>query len=266
MYNLKKYAEKEISVFNNMLNNKRDEQGTVSNDESGNYEYRLDDDRNSKSEDDNVSYQKLLDQSRSENDGLSITESAMNKKDKGKFNMADYRSDKTSNVPLMDYNIEAEHTLRKENEKNIKKEQSNQDRDTSFWDDFVGKQLPEELKTEIVRNLAPSQLVSNYDSRDEFEKENNSIKKASVNSLKDADAMIYSIYRFAYDNNREINAEEQQIINDINSSKARVLLAQDYDDDYRNDQSDIKADELEEELDNLKDIEEDEKECKECKK
>jgi hypothetical protein len=94
-------------------------------------------------------------------------------------------------------------------------------RDTSFWDDYVGKQMLGEEKKQ-VDNVQPSQLLSNYDSRKEFIEKNPAIKKAS-SFMKDADTLLYGIYRNAAMEGRGLNSLEKQQVIDINSGKIRFM-------------------------------------------
>ena len=99
-------------------------------------------------------------------------------------------------------------------------------RDTSFWDDYVNTQIPADDVTKISDNHQPSQLVENYDSREDFNKQNNDIKKSAqvkVQTLSDADAMIFHIYRKAAQLKRELTSQEREQIQSINSGKIRLL-------------------------------------------
>ncbi len=99
-------------------------------------------------------------------------------------------------------------------------------RDTSFWDDYVNKQIPADDVTKISDNNQPSQLVENYDSREDFNKKNNDVKKsaqAKVQTLSDADAMIFHIYRNAAQQKRELTPKETEQLQSINSGKIRLL-------------------------------------------
>ena len=160
----------------------------------------------------------------------------------------------------------------------FKKENKTDTKDNKeFWDFYlnVGSH-------EITNNVQSSQLLSNYETREDFNKNNKSIQKEA--SIKDADAMIYHIYRTAYYNGRSsLTEEETQIINDINASKIKLLASIDgpyekedmwdgnpieedkkkeidpnaVDVEFRNDTTDMLGDEIEEEIRsklNLKDM------------
>jgi len=206
MFNLKKQS---CSNVEKRLEESNKDSGLSVDDNSGNIDYRLEELRTHP--DGMETTQKQLDSVREANENQEITEGALNNTKKGKFNLMKHRVDERQ-PPLMDYY--------KTNKKEVVKE-SEKKRDTDFWDKYVGDQLEGE-PTKIVSNTSVSQLVSNYDTREEFEKNNKSIKEASV-KLSDSDAMLYYIYRKAALENREINEEEKQIVTDINSGKVRIL-------------------------------------------
>ena len=156
---------------------------------------------------------------------------------KGTGSSIDTRGDK--GVVLMDMPLEA---ARKNQREFIKEDKGNLSAENkAFWDALVagGKK--------IKNNVQGSQLASNYDSRDEFNKSNPSFdKKASL--LSDADAMLYHIYKQASSQGRELTSDEQLIVNSINANKMRILADNKdiaADEDYISDQSDI-ADDIEE--------------------
>jgi len=109
--------------------------------------------------------------------------------------------------------------------KDFKKANDATDRDTSFWDDYVGVQMDEADITRIVANDQPSQLVENYKDREDFKKGTKETKKtAQVEQfLSDADAMLFNIYRNAQ--GRDLSEIERKQVNDINSEKIRTLIS-----------------------------------------
>jgi len=212
-FNLKKHAEGYIDQVETRLQDQSKSMGIESTDDSGNYEYRLKETRKDPSGDE--TYQKLLEKNRESNSGDEITEAAMNRKDKT-INDMEVRSDAMENTPLQDYSIPQDKKYEKEF---VKAEQSDK-RDTEFWDKYVGDQMLG-MTTKIIDNKQPSQLISNYEDRDDF---NKNVKMAEkVQSLKDADAVLFYIYKKAYMEDREVNEEEKQIIADVNSGKIRIL-------------------------------------------
>lgn len=183
-------------------------------DDSGSYEYRLRDGRKYP-EGDAISEKQLVEK-RINASSAGITEYELNNK-KDTINDMRVRSDETNNTPLMDYSKEAENKCAEKFSKENKKDK----RDTSFWDDNVGQQMIGET-TKIVANDQSSQLISNYESRKEFNKKLK-MAKTTLKTLKDADAMLYSLYRKSVDEHRELTDVEKQIVTDVNSGKIRVL-------------------------------------------
>jgi hypothetical protein len=119
-----------------------------------------------------------------------------------------------------------------ENQKHLKDYKAAEDResfDTSFWDEYVGVQM-EGPVTKVKVNTQKSQLQNKADrfkglDKDDVKdiagyKEN---KEMVFASLKDADAMLFQIFAKAFSEDREITAEEKQIITDINAGKSRVI-------------------------------------------
>lgn len=94
-------------------------------------------------------------------------------------------------------------------------------------------------KTKVVKNKQDSQLQnhpdrmkgmdkkmpieSDYQSNLSALKKKESIKQMVMASIKDADAMLFHIFAKASSESRELKDSEYQMINDINSSKARAL-------------------------------------------
>ena len=233
-------SEEQVKPTETMLKDQREAEDNQSIDDSGNIEYRLKDNRTSP--DGQETTQKQLEAVRTANDGQEITEAAMERGTKGKFNLAKYRVEDRQS-PLMDYAKTNEFS----NDK-LAKKKDEEKRDTEFWDKFVGDQLDYE-PTKIVANSQPSQLLSNFETREDFEKENNSIKK-TAETLKDADAMLYYIYRKAATESREATVEERQMIDDINSGKIRVIAQmrneEPIDEELRVEESTKAADDMEE--------------------
>lgn len=217
-FNLSKMSENQnIVATEKQLINKNEELDTQAVNVSGNYDYRLKDVRKQPTGD--AIYESLLKAVRT-GGNTGITEAEMNKEQKP-INGMDMRSDKMRKTPLMDYSIKND----KELEAKIRKENGKEKRDTDFWDKGVASQMLGE-KTVIVSNEQHSQLISNYDTREEFEKTNKMIRTA-MTDIQDADAMLYSIFRKAADERRELSPTENQIVLDINSGKIRVLSQMD---------------------------------------
>ena len=257
MYNLKrKSAQKAVTTTEKMLIDQNKEMGLEPNEEDGTYNALLKIDR-----DDSVG-NKILEK---QLDGKSLSRDARTGKSEDftilegalnnvKDTLNKLRDDST-NKPLMDFSKENEWALSEEYEKAVKKEGG----DTSFWDEYVGDQLPADKITKITNNVQPSQLESNYESREDFDKENPSIGKKVpvVEILRDADAMLYHIYRTAAEESRDLTDIEKNMTNDINASKIRVLSQaksedqlspEEWDELMREEQMLMHADQAEEEL------------------
>lgn len=116
------------------------------------------------------------------------------------------------------------------------------DRDTSFWDDYVGKQLLG-TNTTIKSNIQSHQ-IENHPSRfnnldktmpitgdqqenrsrmDKSDKVKDMVTAESLNKIKEADSMLFHVYATAAKENRPLDKSENQIVADINSAKLRVL-------------------------------------------
>ena len=214
----KKIAQNAVVTTEKMLIENNEKLGLKPNEEDGNYNKLLESDRENPDGDKN--YEKLLADVRVEaSENKSILESVLNN---AKDTINKLR-DEDTNVPLMDF---AKKNV-VEREKEYQKAVNAGDSDTSFWDKYVGQQLDKDQITKITNNIQSSQLISNYDTREDFNKKNPSIgKKVPVavdEILKDADAMLYFIYRTAEEESRELSDKDKQIINDINSGKIRIL-------------------------------------------
>ena len=116
----------------------------------------------------------------------------------------------------MDYFKEGEKEEKKaynaSKDKNLKKRK---------MDEIAGEQMIGE-KTTIVGNEYKSQLLSNYDSREDFEKKNRAIKKASKELL-EADAYLFAIYKTANDAGRDLSEIEQKAVESVTDAKVKVL-------------------------------------------
>lgn len=199
-----------------MLQDNRNKFDTQSINDTGNLDWRLKDVRKNPAGDRIQEGQ--LEDVRGKDNNQPILEAALDNKT-GTLNKLRISEDET--MPLMDYPIASD----VEREKDFKKadNKDKKDRDTAFWDKYIGVQLTND-KTTITNNVQPSQLLSNYDTREDMFKQNKSTKVASIlTSLMDADAMLYHIYKKASTEKREISDIEEQQINDINSGKIRLL-------------------------------------------
>ena len=141
-----------------------------------------------------------------------------------KYNNAKLRDD--DGEPLMDYHKATEDAEIAD----FTKAESGTKKEKMFWDKYVNSQIPpkggnESLNelTKIVDNDQSSQLLSNYNTREEMRKATPATKSASAD-LKDADALLYHIYREASENGRELTGQEKTAVEDINNYKTNVLV------------------------------------------
>lgn len=94
-------------------------------------------------------------------------------------------------------------------------------KDKRKMDEIAGEQMIGE-KTTIVGNEYKSQLLSNYDSREDFEKKNKAIKEAST-TLLEADAYLFAIYKTANEAGRPLSEKEQLAVDSVTEAKIKVL-------------------------------------------
>lgn len=212
-YNHKKIAQKPYSK----LLEENSKEYELSNDGSKNYDKMLKDERGSeKTSSDNGSLilEKQLDNNR-KNAESKILEKQLNDgtTDLNEFSNS-FRNDKGTHP--MDYFKEGEKA-----DKKAYNAAKNKKRDKRKMDEIAGEQMIGE-KTTIVGNEYKSQLLSNYDSREDFLKKNKAIKKASVD-LYDADAYLFAIYKTASDEGRELTEIENKAIEDITNNKVRII-------------------------------------------
>jgi len=106
---------------------------------------------------------------------------------------------------------------------------TNQERDTEFWDKYVGEQMIDKDDiTKIVKNNAPSQLPNKSDrfknmTPKDVIKNKTNIKKRVMASLKEADANLLNTYLVAFSNNRDLNKIEKEKISKINNYKKKII-------------------------------------------
>jgi len=242
-FNLK---QAQFRINEKMLQDNRDKLDTKAIDDTGNLDWRLKDVRKDPSGD--RTQESRLDDVRMNDNEQPILEAAF---DNAKNTLNDLRIDSKDTLPLMDYSVASD----VEREKDFKKadQEDKKDRNTEFWDKYIGVQLTNK-KTTITNNTQPSQLLSNYETREDMLKQNKSTKTASIlTSLMDADAMLYHIYRTASTEEREISEIEKQQVEDINSGKIRLLAQlpsedqfspQEWDEEGRAEKLELMSDEM----------------------
>jgi len=234
MYNLKKQAQ--IKPTEKMLQEQNDHYDVSLKGDAVITDKQLKEDRKSP-QGDKIGEKQLRDV-RNASDSI-ILEKQLNI---GTNSSIDTRGDK--GVVLMDMPLEAARKSQKEFNKEDKGNLSAENK--AFWDALV-----EGGSKKIKNNVQGSQLLSNYDSRDDFNKSNPSFdKKASL--LSDADAMLYHVYKQAASYSRELTADEQLIVNSINANKMRILADHKLDiaadEEYKTDIFDMQADDIEDQM------------------
>jgi len=152
--------------------------------------------------------EKQFDEARNPSTKNMVTEKQL---DQGKSSYNAYRM---ISEPIFDYHKKTE----EESRKAFKKDQNPTKK--RYMDEIANQQKIGPV-TKVIKNEQKSQLLSNYNSRNDFKKSNPDIKQAS--SLFDADAMIYHIYRKAAVENRGLSDMEKQAISDIENSKIKIL-------------------------------------------
>jgi len=183
---------------------------------------------------DPTAYEKRMQEKRTGSNDT-ITEKSLNQNDKV-FN--EKRNSETWDKDALTINILEESY--DQNKTKAIKEAEEKDRDTGFWDDYVGVQMISP-KTTITNNVQESQLenaserfadlqnvdMSNLKPDEAINsvlEDVNKVKKMVFASLNDADAMLFNIYYKSA--NRDLTKEETQMVKDINSAKIRIIAQQ----------------------------------------
>ena len=228
-FNLKRQAQTESKHYDEYLEDNRKELGNEANKEPGNIDYELQQVQKShkKVPTDQITQEQLSDKRAGTNDG--VLEKALNE-NPDLYNKK--RTDKAYATTVKANDLVSESYDQKIRGEFVKAEDA-QDRDTSFWDDYVGDQRIGEKQT-IINNVQKSQLENHKDRFDGLDKtmatdEDQSVNRGRIDTpdkfykMVTADSMLFHIYATAASQGRDVNEEEAQKINDINSGKARVL-------------------------------------------
>ena len=153
-----------------------------------------------------ITEKQLAKEQRVDNKALT-TEAAMDKSPK----VYNFKRNVES-APLMDYHKETEKVAADK----FKKEQDKTATFTPTAEQGTPGEQMEGKPKKIVDNKQRSQLLSNFESREEFEKKASSI-------LGDQDAVIYNAYKTASSEGREVNESEQNAIVEANRVKSAIL-------------------------------------------
>jgi len=209
MFNLHKKAQ--VTNVNTRLQEDRDRFDNNAKKDPGNLDWLLKEDR--KNEDLNTITEKQMTEKdvRVDMEPV-ITEAQLNKNPEGGL----IKNRNSEAVPLQDMS------------KKYEQEFIDAFRKAAGDDEGVYPDMPKP-GSQMVDGQSPkvptkerSQLLSNYKTREEFDKKNVSANAASA--IKDADAMLFHLYKVAAQEGRELSEPEKQIVADINSVKARILL------------------------------------------
>lgn len=205
-YNLKKIAESTPTITDKKLSEQRSEFNT-SVEKQGTTEKNINLSLPVKNKDNTIPFNVQLDKARKNEDTSQIIESKMAKEETAFNEKKDYVKE-----------IDKE-SQKYDNEKTKAYKVSKKDRDTSFWDKFVGVQMEEE-KTSINKNV-PSSGSQLQNHPDRINKKD--YYKMVSSSVKDADAMLFHIYATAERDGRNLTKEEEQKVLDIQSGKERLF-------------------------------------------
>jgi|19_taG_2_1085344.scaffolds.fasta_scaffold00514_11 hypothetical protein len=207
-FNLKKHAQ--IKNYDKMLVDQTKDMGLEAEENPTNYNGLLESDRVGDAVDKTSTYENHLDDAREGNDDQVIAEKAMDK-------ASGLTSRHEDGEHPMDYHKQGESDQRKA----FNMSEYNKGKGQRVVDKDAGEQLMGEGNKKMVGNVQPSQLLSNHETREDFEKKN---KMASVKEkLVTADSMLYAIYRKAADEDRELTDIEKNNIEKISEEKASVL-------------------------------------------
>lgn len=207
-FNLKKYAQ--VTNYDKMLSKQTKDLDLEAKENPTNYNGLLDSDRVGDAVDKTSTYENHLSEAREGDDSQVIAEKAMDK-------ATGLTSRHDDGEPLMDYHKKGE----KEQRKAFNASEFNKSKGQRVVDKNPGEQLLEKGNKPMTGNVQPSQLLSNYDTRAEFEKAH----KMASKKLATADAILYSIYRKAADENRQLTKIENKNIETISKEKS-IILAQ----------------------------------------
>ena len=236
MFNLKKYASKtEYSgSTEKRLRDSNNEFNLASDDKSGNINYELQKTTH-KDNDSTVPFEQRLGEARANKSNNTILEKSLDNNDKL---FLERRSDKVAKLPVIP-TAALEAAAQAKNLEAFQKIEKEADKETLFWDKYIGSQMDSDMRTNIMKNNPKSSQLENNpdrfnglnlplpgntheDNAKSFGKKDE-VTQMVYASLKDADAMLFHIYATAATQNRVVNELEQNQVNDINSYKTRLL-------------------------------------------
>ena len=226
-FNLEKQAKiTGYKNYNNMLGESNKQMDLSSPDTNTEVNLEINPLSSRKKSDNELLYEGQLNKSRTKLQEATIAETSLNDSPKV-YN--DKRLD-IWDTPITVTNLLSEAYDQKK-EESLKEAESEQKRNTEFWDKYVGLQM-EGPETTIINNVQKSQLEnepSRFRKMDKIEPigseliNKDKFYKMVTASLKDADAMLFHIYSIACKEGRNLSSEEKQQITDINSGKTRLI-------------------------------------------
>ena len=225
-YNLSKKAISDFENFSKTLEDRTKDMNLQADGDSKNVNLKMP----VKDKDNTVPFEVQLEASRKGENTLSTTERSL---DKGSKVYNDKRNDMwdTNVTPI---NLVSE-SYDQEKAKAIKAAEG--DKDTAFWDKYLGVQLDNPDNNIKIDNNIPSKASQLQNNPERFKsiKRDDSIdgrltgdpKEMVMASLKKADAMLFHVYATAASEGREVNKKEAKIIKDVSAYKKKVLAQYD---------------------------------------
>lgn len=201
-YNLKKQASDTESITDKTIEKNRNDMN-LSNEKQGTTEKNINLSLPIKNKDNTVPFNVQLEAARKKETNPQIIEAKMDDKEVAFGTQED---------TMMDINAETKKFTDKK-EADFKKAEKSTDTDTSFWDQFVGKDLEKSPNKVVANDPDKASQLPNVSASD------------IESMLRDADAMIYHIYATASSEDRDLNEEEEQQLIDIESGKSRYMAS-----------------------------------------
>ncbi len=209
-FNLKKIASSKDFVIGDKSLQENRENMNLSSNQQGVAEKNINLSLPVKNKDNTVPFNVQLEAERKNETELSITEASMDQKE------ADFSAKDKKQV--MDINVESQ---KYDDEKTAAFKKKEEEKNTAFWDKYVGVQLEGEGQPTKVKDNIPASASQLQNQPDRFKGEK--VDKMVMASIKDADAMMFHIYATVSKAGRELNNNEKQQITDINSGKVRLM-------------------------------------------
>ena len=234
-FNLKKKAKEDFIIHDKMVEENRGDMNLSPPDVNTEVNLKTNTDISDRGREDNtLLYEGQMDNARINKKYQSITEGELNKEEK-LFN--DKRLD-IWDTNINNVNNIVSQAFDQEKLEAFKEAEGQDQRDTSFWDKYVGVQLDGE-KTTIVNNVQKSQLQNvperfkglektqpisgELSKNDNMLKKDNNIYDMVTASLKKADSDLFHIYASSFRKNKKLNNSDIKNIKNINNYKLKIL-------------------------------------------